>query len=254
MLSVAALAHLIRATTAACLLLVVAACAQTSADAPAQIRLAADDVLERSRTAIAGVESYRFTGEWELEGGPSAQRWIRSGEWAAPDRYRLQFEGIDQTAGQGQELVVINGEGYFRPAGRERWVALEVSPSTQADATGAAIPDLGEVRFIGESQPDENGLYHVAGTAGTGGAGPATTYRLSIRSADFLPEEIVIETPDARFDPASGTVQAVPERVQRLVVRYHDFDTPVIIEAPAQIKGLDSNESGRVTRADGTSG
>ena len=116
MLLTAGIAHRLLIATAACLFLVFAACARTEAGIPAETQriLTADEVLARSREAVAEIESYRFTGEWMLGTSAQGQRWIRSGEWTAPDRYRLKFEGVDQTAGQGQELLVIGDLGYFR--------------------------------------------------------------------------------------------------------------------------------------------
>lgn len=276
MLSTATIARRLRRTllaAAACFLMAAVACDRDSANGPvrdatpapdalsasalAYEALTAEEVLERSRAAVSTIESYRFTGEWVLGHGQDGQRWIRSGEWTAPDRYRLRFDGIDRTAGKGQELLVIGADGYFRPAGRDRWVQLEVSPATVDEASGEVIPPVGDVAFLGEAQPDENGVFHLTGTAGTGQAGQsesigspafATTYSLAIRASDFLPLELVIETPNARFDPAQGAWRLDPALTQRLVVQYRDFDVPVTIEVPAQIKSPDG-ESGRVSQA-----
>ena len=57
---------------------------------------------------------------------------------AAPDRYRLRFEGVDQTAGKGQELVVIGDRKRRRftvrpsssPLRRSRIERGSDSPST----------------------------------------------------------------------------------------------------------------------------
>lgn len=248
----------LRALPATCLLLIAAACAQTSASAPTEAPPTAEEVLSRSRAAVATAESFRFSGEWVFNAGQSSQRWTRSGEWAAPDRYRLRFEGVDQTAGNGQELVVIGNEGYFRPTGRDRWVELDVSPAIRSDASGMAIPELDGTRFLDQSWPDEHGLFHVTGTIrasppggpvadGSPGAS-ATTYLLAIRASDYLPEELVIETPGARFDPASGKVQVDMTQVQRLVVRFHDFGSPVRIEVPSPVDKAD-DDTGRVSSA-----
>lgn len=258
-----ALTHRMPTAAIALLLMAMVACAQTSAsapvdasaqdNAPAKNELTADQVLERSRAAVSRVESYRFTGEWVLVANNATRRWIRSGEWAAPDRYRLRFEGIDQTAGQGQELLVIGDDGYFRPAGREHWVELDVSPSTRSDASGVAIPELSEARFLDGAQPDEHGLFYLTGTAGGASeGGPTTAYWVSIRAADYLPEEVIVETPGVRFDDAAGAVRVDPTQVQRLVVRYHDFGTPVTIERPSQIKN--DPDTGRVSKVGSTSG
>lgn len=252
-----------------CLLLLASACAQTSASAPgldssaAQKVLTADEVLAHARTAMAEVESYRFTGEWVLNSGPVNQRWVRSGEWVAPDRFRLKFQGIDQIAGQGQELLVIGDSGYFRRAGREQWVELEVSPATRSDASGVVIPELSGVRFLGGSEPDQRGLYHVIATTGnsltdapdpTRVADIVTTYSIAIRAADYLVDEVVVETTSSISPSRAAGVSDVVERpvdaglVQRIVTRYHDFDTPVTIEAPAESKKADQ-QGGRVSQA-----
>ena len=101
MLLTAGIAHRLLIATAACLFLVFAACARTEAGIPAETQriLTADEVLARSREAVAEIESYRFTGEWMLGTSAQGQRWIRSGETAATAARRLKLRPPDGRQG-----------------------------------------------------------------------------------------------------------------------------------------------------------
>jgi hypothetical protein len=217
-------------------------------------------ILERSRAAMSALLSYRFGGEWVLQEGQETQRWERSGEWAAPDRLRLRFDAPEGATLRGQVLVVMGQDAYFRPAGRHDWVEIDVSPSLKSDASGAAIPDMTDVRFADGPAPDAAGMYHLVGRAPgparpqdvrAGGYDPGgIAYRLTVRSSDFLPVELVAETRLARAGPAEATL-AGRSPTQRLVVRFYDFDAPVSIDMPAPVRQTGESGYGQASRGSG---
>ncbi|MBI4219805.1 MAG: hypothetical protein HY682_06645 [Chloroflexi bacterium] len=217
-----------------------------AASADATGPLTPSQVLERARDAMAKQGSYRFDGTWSMGEEPSRKEFRRSGAWSAPDRYRLTFEGMGGASTEGQDLIVLGANAYFRKFPSVEWAPIEISPHLKLEAAGRAVPVLLQARFDGEQEGD----YGVMGAnprplvsppiSGTPQAPQAAsdTYTVVIDRATFLAKEITIEMAGFTFDQQAGKWQRDRSQDQCVTVRFFDYGASVSIEKPSPVKAI----------------
>lgn len=200
--------------------------------------LAPEEVIERTRTAMAGLDTFRFRlthsrGATLLPGDFSIQKAV--GVVSSPDKIQLTADTIFAGLFVKIDAVIFPDVTYMTNPLTRNWNILKAdeSPFSVFDPPGLIADILSEVTTVTfpDDGPISDGVIVLEGTL------PASAMRLLVGGTDpgrVIDYRMSIETEKFRLVAVDlgGVIRAGEEEGTQRRIELSEFNVPVVIEPP----------------------
>ncbi len=200
--------------------------------------LAPEDVIERTRAAMPGLDTFRFKlthsrGATLLPGNFSVQEAV--GVVSSPDRVRLTADTVFSGVFVKIDAVIFPDVTYMTNPLTRNWNVLEAdeSPFSVFDPAGLIADILSEVTTVAfpDGGPIADGKIVLEGTL------PASAMRLLVGGTDpgrIIDYRMSIETEKYRLVAVDlgGVIKTGEEEGTQRRIELSEFNVPVVIEPP----------------------